>query len=46
MNTIKLIRDLFKKNYRVLILDNEVTVKDFVAEPPLSWARLILKGGS
>ena len=46
MDTVKLIRDLFKNNYRVLILDNEVTVKDFVAEPPLSWARLILKEGS
>ena len=46
MSTVKLIRDLFKKNYLVLILDNEVTVKDFVADPPLSWARLILQGGS
>jgi hypothetical protein len=28
-----------------LILDNEVTVGEFVAEPPLPWIRLIQQGG-
>ena len=30
----------------VLILDNEVTVKEFVVHPPLSWIRLIERNGS
>ena len=46
MNTTKLIVDLFEKNYRVLILDNEVTVNAFVANPPLKWARLIFQEDS
>jgi len=32
--------------YRVLILDNEVTVAHFVADPPLSWIRLTRQDGS
>jgi hypothetical protein len=32
--------------FRALILDNEVTVTEFVATPPLSWTRLILRNGS
>jgi hypothetical protein len=30
----------FEGNFRVLILDNEVTVDAFVTDPPLPWARL------
>jgi hypothetical protein len=30
----------------VLILDNEVTVGEFVANPPLSWTRLVVRDGS
>ena len=29
-----------------LILDNEVTVGEFVANPPVSWTRLVLRNGS
>jgi len=28
-----------------LILDNEVTVGEFVTSPPLSWARLVQRNG-
>ena len=28
-----------------LILDNEVTVGEFVAAPPLSWTRLVQRNG-
>ena len=31
--------------FLALILDNEVTVGEFVAEPPLSWTRCIQRGG-
>ena len=46
MNKTKLTIDLFEKDYRVLILDNEVTVNAFVGDPPLRWARLIFQGKS
>lgn len=36
---------VFPDCFRVLILDNEVTVDAFVTEPPLPWARLVAKGG-
>ena len=39
MNT-ELLR-LFAPHFRVLILDNEVTLDAFVTDPPLPWARLI-----
>src|SRR5215213_810274 len=29
----------------VLLLDNEVTVGEFVADPPLPWVRLIQRSG-
>lgn len=32
-------------HFNVLILDNEVTVSEFVTTPPLPWIRLIQKGG-
>ncbi len=36
----------FPEHFRVLILDNEVTVDAFVTEPPLSWARLTAADGT
>ena len=35
----------FAGHFRVLILDNEVTVDAFVADPPLPWARLTSRDG-
>ena len=35
----------FPDCFRVLILDNEVTVDAFVTEPPLPWARLVAVDG-
>jgi hypothetical protein len=37
---------LFEPNFRVLILDNEVTLDAFVTDPPLPWARLVATGGA
>lgn len=36
---------LFPGCFKVLILDNEVTLDAFITEPPLRWARLINKDG-
>ena len=36
----------FPDRFRVLILDNEVTVGAFVAAPPLPWARLTAAAGT
>jgi hypothetical protein len=35
----------FAGHFRVLILDNEVTLDAFVADPPLPWARLVAPEG-
>jgi len=35
----------FDGHFRVLILDNEVTVAAFVTDPPLPWARLTASDG-
>ena len=35
----------FDDHFRVLILDNEVTVDTFVTDPPLPWARLTVRNG-
>ena len=35
----------FDGHFRVLILDNEVTVDAFVTDPPLPWARLMARDG-
>lgn len=35
----------FADRFKVLILDNEVTVDAFVADPPLPWARLTARDG-
>jgi hypothetical protein len=36
---------LLADQFAVLILDNEVTVGEFVATPPLSWTRLVQRNG-
>ncbi len=36
---------LFPGCFKVLILDNEVTLDAFITEPPLRWARLINQDG-
>lgn len=36
---------VFQDHFRALILDNEVTVGEFVATPPLPWARLVQENG-
>ena len=33
------------RQFVALILDNEVTVGEFVTEPPLPWARIVQQGG-
>jgi hypothetical protein len=33
------------QQFVALILDNEVTVGEFVTEPPLPWARIVQQGG-
>jgi len=38
--------DCFADRFRVLILDNEVTVDAFVAAPPLPWVRLTAIDGA
>ena len=37
---------VFPDHFRVLILDNEVTVDAFVADPPLPWTRLTAVDGT
>lgn len=41
VTTINVLQD----HFRVLILDNEVTVGEFVVTPPLPWARLVQEDG-
>lgn len=36
---------LAAEQFIALILDNEVTVEEFVTAPPLPWARLVQQGG-
>ena len=35
----------WQDRYIALILDNEVTVGNFVAEPPLPWTRMVYSSG-
>lgn len=35
----------FPEHFRVLVLDNEVTVDAFVTDPPLPWLRLVADDG-
>lgn len=37
---------MFADHFVALILDNEVTVGEFVTDPPLPWVRLIQRGGA
>jgi hypothetical protein len=36
----------FPDHFRILILDNEVTLDAFIIEPPLPWVRLIASDGA
>jgi len=46
MNLIAQLQQAKTKQFLALILDNEVTVGEFVTEPPLPWARIVQKAGS
>jgi hypothetical protein len=39
------LRRLSAEQFVALVLDNEVTVGEFVANPPVSWSRLIQRNG-
>jgi hypothetical protein len=39
------LQHVFADHFIALILDNEVTVGEFVTDPPLPWVRLVQKGG-
>jgi len=39
------LRQARSKQFVALILDNEVTVGEFVVDPPLPWARIVQKDG-
>lgn len=45
MNLAAQLRQARSTQFVALILDNEVTVGEFVREPPLPWARIVQKGG-
>ncbi len=48
MTTTNLATELarhFNNHFRVLILDNEVTVDAFATDPPLPWVRLTARDG-
>ena len=45
MSIITELTSLRAQQFVALILDNEVTVGEFVTEPPLPWARIIQIGG-
>ena len=36
----------FKDRFVVLVLDNEVTVDQFVTHPPLPWIRMVEREGA
>ena len=46
MNLITQLQQARTKQFVALILDNEVTVGEFVTEPPLPWTRLIQQNGT
>lgn len=46
MSLSEQIATCFPDHFRVLVLDNEVTVDAFVADPPLPWARLTATDGA
>ena len=45
MNLISQLQQARAKQFSALILDNEVTVGEFVAEPPLPWTRIVQHKG-
>jgi hypothetical protein len=45
MNLITQLQQARTKQFVALILDNEVTVGDFVTEPPLPWTRIVQQNG-
>lgn len=45
MNLATQLQQARAKQFVALILDNEVTVGEFVCEPPLPWARIVQKDG-
>ena len=45
MNIIDGLASFRTQQFVALILDNEVTVGEFVSEPPLPWARIVQRGG-
>src|SRR5215207_11649102 len=45
MTLAKELSTLRATHFVALILDNEVTVGEFVADPPLPWVRLIQRNG-
>jgi hypothetical protein len=45
MTLIENIAALKKDRFLALILDNEVTVGEFVVDPPLPWSRFVQNGG-
>jgi hypothetical protein len=45
MNLITQLQRARTKQFVVLILDNEVTVGEFVVEPPLPWTRIVQQNG-
>ena len=45
MKLVEQLKQARSEQFVALILDNEVTVGEFVAEPPLPWARIVQVGG-
>ncbi len=45
MNLITQLQQARTKQFVALILDNEVTVGEFVTEPPLPWTRIVQQDG-
>jgi len=45
MNLLEQLEQARAKQFVALILDNEVTVGEFVSEPPLPWTRIVQKDG-
>jgi hypothetical protein len=46
MNLITQLQQAKAKQFVALILDNEVTVGEFVAEPPAPWTRIVQQNGT
>ena len=45
MNLIQQLQQVKTEQFVALILDNEVTVGEFVTEPPLPWTRIVQQDG-